>query len=549
LGVGETSPDTKIYIKGSETALLSNQTSTYAPSVNAATTSVKLLNDSSTTGAYASLEFWTRNAVSNVNIAYIASPSTSSNDTGTLVFGRRTGSASSAESMRLDSSGNFGIGTSSPARKLNVAVAYSSGTIVPAIKIATVGGYDGNSGTGIDFGQDQGTYSTWVTGRIASPRTGNNWGGSLTFSTNNNTSEADLVERMRIDSAGNLGLGVAPSAWTSSFGIKGFNISNGALYGANNDMSVLFNSYFDGTNFIYIAATSTVATKYTQGASGQHQWFNAAAGTAGNPISFTQAMTLDSSGNLGIGTTSPAAKLEIKADNNEKLILNATLDTNNYLNQITFQNAGTTYAAIIAGKNASNVSVGLVFNTGTTEKMRLDSSGNLSVGDTAVPLSGKFGVIASGSVNTAVFKVGISSTYAIIKTWDTATTGNSIFASFSTDSNSERGSIEYNRSSGLVVYATTSDYRAKDIIGPILDSGALIDSTPVYRGKMKGATQERPMFIAHETPEYCYMGEKDAVDADGKPVYQKMDASALIPVMWAELQSLRARVAQLESKP
>ena len=112
-----------------------------------------------------------------------------------------------AEVIRIDSSGNLGIGTSSPARKLNVAVAYSSGTIVPSIKIATVGGYDIGSGTGIDFGQDQGTYSTWVTGRIASPRTGDNWGGSLTFLTNDNSAEAALVERMRIDSSGNLGIG------------------------------------------------------------------------------------------------------------------------------------------------------------------------------------------------------------------------------------------------------------------------------------------------------------------------------------------------------
>ena len=75
------------------------------------------------------------------------------------------------------------------------------------------------------------------------------------------------------------------------------------------------------------------------------------------------------------------------------------------------------------------------------------------------------------------------------------------------------------------------------------DSGALIDSTPVYMGKMKGATQERPMFIAHEVPAYAHTGEKDAVDADANPVYQQMDASALIPVMWAEIQSLRQRLA------
>jgi hypothetical protein len=51
------------------------------------------------------------------------------------------------------------------------------------------------------------------------------------------------------------------------------------------------------------------------------------------------------------------------------------------------------------------------------------------------------------------------------------------------------------------------------------------------------------MFIAHEVPAYAHTGEKDAVDADGKPVYQQMDASALIPVMWAEIQDLRKRLA------
>jgi hypothetical protein len=113
LGVGNTSPDAKLYVQGLNTSLLSNQTSTYAPSANSGATSVKLFNDSSTTGAYTSLEFWVRNADSNINIAYIASPSTSSNNTGTLTFGRRTDASTSAESMRIDSSGNLLVGATS----------------------------------------------------------------------------------------------------------------------------------------------------------------------------------------------------------------------------------------------------------------------------------------------------------------------------------------------------------------------------------------------------------------------------------------------------
>ena len=124
---------------------------------------------------------------------------------------------------------------------------------------------------------------------------------------------------------------------------------------------------------------------------------------------------------------------------------------------------------------------------------------------------------------------------------------NNVLINFYTDATQSRGTITYNRAAGLIAYNTMSDYRAKDIIGPVLDSGSVIDSVPVYIGKMKDATQERPMFIAHETPEYAHTGEKDAVDSDGKPVYQQLDASALVPVMWAEIQSLRKRLSALES--
>jgi hypothetical protein len=186
------------------------------------------------------------------------------------------------------------------------------------------------------------------------------------------------------------------------------------------------------------------------------------------------------------------------------------------------------------------------FNAGGAERARIDSSGNFLVGNTSQILGGRLCVLASGG-NATAFKSDAATTFAIVSIWGSETSGNQIFTRFATDSNAERGTISYNRGAGLVAYNTTSDYRAKDIIGPVENSGALIDSTPVYMGKMKGATQERPMFIAHEVPAYAHTGEKDAVDADGNPVYQQMDASALVPVMWAEIQSLRQRVAQLES--
>jgi len=162
-----------------------------------------------------------------------------------------------------------------------------------------------------------------------------------------------------------------------------------------------------------------------------------------------------------------------------------------------------------------------------------DSKANFYSPSVYASFSGKQGGASSAGVGTS---------------WHTATSGDNLFHTFVTEASPTiRGSITYNRAGGLVAYNVTSDYRAKDISGPVTGSGALIDSIPVYMGTMKGATQERPMFIAHETPSYAHTGAKDAVDADGNPVYQQMDASALIPVMWAEIQSLRQRVAQLES--
>ena len=174
--------------------------------------------------------------------------------------------------------------------------------------------------------------------------------------------------------------------------------------------------------------------------------------------------------------------------------------------------------------------------------MSLTTAGELLVGKTGVAGARVDIVAVSGGAGLQARNGTASVT--TVGVWNDAASGDNTFVTFYTDAGATtRGSITYNRAGGLTVYNTTSDYRAKDIIGPVINSGELIDSVPVYVGKMKGATQERPMFIAHETPSYAHTGEKDAVDADGNPVYQQMDASALIPVMWAEIQSLRKRLA------
>jgi hypothetical protein len=183
--------------------------------------------------------------------------------------------------------------------------------------------------------------------------------------------------------------------------------------------------------------------------------------------------------------------------------------------------------------------------------MTLDASGNLLVGTTSnIAGSNARLQIDGGSTFGQITKSGGAAAAANTTLWHVSTTGDNSFLEFGTEASfTARGSVTYNRTAGLVAYNTTSDYRAKDIIGSVTDAGATIDALKIYAGKMHGATIVRPMLIAHEAQEvtpYAVTGEKDAVNEDGTDKYQQVDHQSLVPLLIAELQSLRARVAQLE---
>jgi hypothetical protein len=259
-------------------------------------------------------------------------------------------------------------------------------------------------------------------------------------------------------------------------------------------------------------------------------------------------MRLDSAGNLGLGTTlQNGTKLNVMGGDNVPATSGSTQNGGLRVSSKTTGSGGyvldmgvsdTNGYAWMQVSNSANLASGFV-----KDLVIQPNGGNLLVGATSQANNERLNV-TTGNTTGMVVKTTGGATYVPIYSWNATTTGDGYFAGFFTEASATfRGSITYNRAGGLTAYNTTSDYRAKDISGPVTNSGALIDSIPVYMGTMKGATQERPMFIAHETPAYAHTGEKDAVDADGNPVYQQMDASALIPVMWAEIQSLRQRLS------
>jgi hypothetical protein len=233
----------------------------------------------------------------------------------------------------------------------------------------------------------------------------------------------------------------------------------------------------------------------------------------------------DASGNVGIGTTSPSDQLHINKSSNATIRLQSSSNT-------CFVEGNNNYLDLHGGSQAIRMVAG------STERLRIDSSGNVGIG-TATAI-GKFTVEASGS-----------STSNIPLTTNSTTGAGNRFAAGFYYSGTKVGSIEVTASA--TSYVTSSDYRLKTNLEPISNGIERVKQLPVYRfnwiadeggNKVDG-------FVAHEAkaivPE-CVSGEKDAVDSDGKPIHQGIDQSKIVPLLTAALKEAIAKIETLEAK-
>ena len=258
----------------------------------------------------------------------------------------------------------------------------------------------------------------------------------------------------------------------------------------------------------------------------------------------TDTVTVDTSGNVGIGTSSPTTELDVSGtvqSQNNAASNDSVVGAYKFYNTNASASANPIRASIVGGRENSAWGAYLQFNTSTgtnaqAERMRLDQYG-LHVGNTNLTFAGVTVDIANIPSGEGV---GIK-----------ANSVGNFMIEFRNSSGTNCGTIVHNTSSS-VSYNTTSDYRLKENTVNIDNGIEKVKLLKPYRfNYITDPDVVMDGFYAHEVQDVvpsAIHGTKDAVDDEGNPVYQGIDQAKLVPLLTAALQEAITKIEDLETR-
>jgi hypothetical protein len=410
------------------------------------------------------------------------------------------------EQMRIDSAGNVGIGTTTMFANSAVTVTRNQDASTRlSVRNDTSGSSAGAAVVLNAFG------NSWVVECGASAKNSN----ALTFAVDATASPP--TERMRITAAGDVGIGTSSPAFRLE-----------AVSSGNTQVARFRTGGSDTTDIVSFERNDSAVRaviKYT-GVDGTISYGT----TTNHPLAFltnnTERARIDSAGNVAIGTTDTTNAFVTLTK------ANASLRLDPGSGGAVIQSVETA----VAFRNLTLASGTTIFETGGSERARITSAGEFLVGtstDAGNGLSMR-PAASSGSFQLFFNRPGTSASGNVLAFLDNGTLV---------------GTINHNNTS--TTYATSSDYRLKENVAPMTGALDMVQAlNPVtYTWKADGSDGQG--FIAHELQEVCpdaVTGEKDAVDKDGKPVYQGVDTSFLVATLTAAIQEQQAQIEQLRAE-
>lgn len=388
---------------------------------------------------------------------------------GRIPYGNGTGALNSNSGFVWDAANaRLGVGTGSPTQKFE---AYAASGYAGVFNSASASIGFNPASSSIIFG----------TGSLAAYGQGVLDASSLLF-------KLSGTDAMRLDASGNLGLGVTPSAWVGSARAIQIGTYLSVALDSNGFTAINSNAYESAAGVWSYSATLG-ASRYSS-EFGTHRWFTAPSGTAGSAISFTQAMTLNASGNLGIGTTSPGAKLQVGDGSTGVQSITVGSSSGTGGGAYTAVKNGSSF--IFALGNRSNLlggaydaspviyyttSLAFFDGTGSAERMRIDASGNVGIG-TSSP-SNKLDIFGPNDNGLVVRSSSYTGSFLPSSLGGVALTANGAYPLIFYINSAERARIT---SSGNLLVGTTNTSTGKVAINYTPSSQWQLDLAPIASG-------------------------------------------------------------------